>query len=427
MPVELSPADRDRIRTRGLTTDEVERQVALLHNPPPAVTLARPCTLSDGVVRIAESEHAELLALADEAARAGRLSKFVPASGAASRMFAFLKSSSPGHEDVRRFEENRRGFAFPADDVDALAALPKGLLPFHRYAGISRTPFEEHLVEAAATVRDSEGICRLHVTVSPDHRAAFEAALATARPRLEKETRARFDVRFGEQSPSTDTIALDESGRLFRDAEGKILFRPGGHGALLKNLQESGGDVVLVKNIDNVVPDHLRAPTILWKRLLTGFLVRLERAGARTRPLRVAGVVRNDGEPGGGPFWVAGPDGESRQIVESAEVNLEDAGQAAIWRKATHFNPVDLACSLRDQAGRPFELSRFVDERAVFVAKKSHEGRRLLALERPGLWNGAMAHWETVFVEVTRETFAPVKTILDLLRPEHQPSHGDGS
>ena len=391
------------------------------------MTLARPCTLSDGVVRIAESEHAELLALADEAARAGRLSKFVPASGAASRMFAFLKSSSPGHEDVRRFEENRRGFAFPADDVDALAALPKGLLPFHRYAGISRTPFEEHLVEAAATVRDSEGICRLHVTVSPDHRAAFEAALATARPRLEKETRARFDVRFGEQSPSTDTIALDESGRLFRDAEGKILFRPGGHGALLKNLQESGGDVVLVKNIDNVVPDHLRAPTILWKRLLTGFLVRLERAGARTRPLRVAGVVRNEGEPGGGPFWVAGPDGESRQIVESAEVNLADSGQAAIWRKATHFNPVDLACSLRDQAGRPFELSRFVDERAVFVAKKSHEGRALLALERPGLWNGAMAHWETVFVEVPRETFAPVKTILDLLRPEHQPSHGDGS
>jgi Domain of unknown function (DUF4301) len=421
----FSSTDRDRIRARGLTTEEVDRQAALLRDPPPAVTLVRPCTISDGVERIAESEHEELLALADEAARAGRLSKFVPASGAASRMFAFLETGSPDHEDVRRFEKNRHRFAFSADDVDALAALPKGLLPFHRYAGTSRTPFEEHLVEAIATVRNAGGICRLHVTISPDHRAAFAAALEGARPRLERETRARFDVRFSEQSPSTDTVALDDSGRVFRDTEGRILFRPGGHGALLKNLQESGGDVVLVKNIDNVVPDARRAPTILWKRLLAGFLVRLERASTRTRPLRIAGVVRNEGEPGGGPFWVAGPGGESRQIVESAQVDLTDPGQATIWGAASHFNPVDLACSLRDAAGRPFDLSRFVDERAVFVAKKTHEGRALLALERPGLWNGAMAHWETVFVEVPKETFAPVKTILDLLRPEHLPPWDD--
>ena len=425
MHVDLSDADRDQIRARGLTTEEVERQAALLRDPPPAVTLLRPCTISDGVERIAESEHGELLALADEAARAGRLSKFVPASGAASRMFAFLKSSGPDHEDVRRYDENRQRFAFLAEDVDALAALPKGLLPFHRYEGSSRTPFEEHLAEAAATVRDASGMCRVHVTVSPEHRAAFAASLEKARPRLERETGARFDVSFSEQSPSTDTVALDESGRLFRDAEGRVLFRPGGHGALLENLRESGGDVVLVKNIDNVVPDHLRATTILWKRLLAGFLVRLERAGARSRPLRVAGVVRNEGEPGGGPFWAAGPGGESRQIVESAQVDLLDPGQAAIWGKATHFNPVDLACSLRDAAGRPFELSRFVDERAVFVAKKTHEGRALVALERPGLWTGAMARWETVFVEVPRETFAPVKTILDLLRPEHLPPGAD--
>jgi len=327
---------------------------------------------------------------------------------------------------VRRFEENRHRFAFSVDDVDALAALPKGLLPFHRYAGTSRTPFEEHLVEAAATVRDANGNCRLHVTVSPEHRAAFARVLESARPRLERETEARFVVEFSEQSPSTDTVALDESGHLLRDAEGRILFRPGGHGALLKNLEESGGDVVLVKNIDNVVPDARRAPTILWKRLLAGFLVRRERASDRQRPIRICGVVRNEGEPGGGPFWVAGPEGESRQIVESAQVDLLERGQAAIWGKATHFNPVDLVCSLRDAAGRPFDLSRFVDERAVFVAKKTHEGRALLALERPGLWNGAMAHWETVFVEVPKETFAPVKTILDLLRPEHLPD-GDAS
>jgi hypothetical protein len=420
MRVELSDADREGIRARGLTVEEIERQAALLTNPPPAVALARPCTAGDGVETIAAGEHEELLALADEAARAGRLSKFVPASGAASRMFAFLQSGAGGDE-VRRFEANRHRFPFSADDVEALAALPKGLLPFHRHAGTARTAFEEHLAEAAATVRDADRICRLHFTVSPDHRAAFAAALEDAKPRLERETGARFDVRFSEQSPSTDTVALDASGRLFRDGAGRILFRPGGHGALLKNLEESGGDVVLVKNIDNVVPDARRAPTVLWKRLLAGYLVRLERAGSRSRPLRVCGVVRNEGEPGGGPFWVAGPDGESRQIVESAQVDLANPAQAAIWGAATHFNPVDLACSLRDAFGRPFELSRFVDERAVFVARKSHEGRDLLAFERPGLWNGAMALWETVFVEVPGETFAPVKTLLDLLREEHQP------
>ena len=288
--------------------------------------------------------------------------------------------------------------------------------------GAVRTPFEEHLVEAAATVRDAAGVCRVHVTVPPGHRAAFEAVLEEARPRLEGGTGARFEVRFSEQAPSTDTVAIDESGALFRDSEGRLLFRPGGHGALLKNLAESGGDVVLVKNVDNVVPDDLRAPTILWKRLLAGCLVRFERTPTRTRPLRVCGVVRNEGEPGGGPFWVRGPRGETRQIVESAQVDLANPEQAAIFRAATHFNPVDLACSLRDASGRPFDLPRFVDERAVFIAKKTHEGRTLFALERPGLWNGAMAFWETLFVEVPKETFSPVKTVLDLLRREHQPN-----
>src|SRR5271169_3102923 len=378
----FSTEDRARIAAQGLTVEEVERQAALLRDPPPAVKLLRPCTAGDGVTRIGEEEHAELLALAAEAARAGRLSKFVPASGAASRMFEFL-ARDPDHPDARRFRDNASSFAFDPGDLPALLALPKGLLPFHRYAGAVRTPFEEHLVEAAATVRDAAGVCRVHVTVPPGHRAAFEAVLEGARPRLEGETGARFEVRFSEQAPSTDTVAIDERGALFRDSEGRLLFRPGGHGALLKNLAESGGDVVLVKNVDNVVP--------------------------------------NEGEPGGGPFWVRGPRGETRQIVESAQVDLANPGQAAIFRAATHFNPVDLACSLRDASGRPFDLPRFVDERAVFIAKKTHEGRTLFALERPGLWNGAMALWETVFVEVPKETFAPVKTALDLLRPEHRP------
>jgi hypothetical protein len=418
----FSSDDLARVAARGLTVEEVERQAALLRSPPPATRLVRPCTISDGVVRIDESEHGELLSLADEAARAGRLSKFVPASGAASRMFAFLTSGDPDDDDVRRFRENATTFPFSEGELDALAALPKGLLPFHRYADSERTAFEEHLVEAAATVRDARGTCRLYVTVSPEHRSAFEAALENARPRLERETQARFEVSFSEQATSTDTVAFDEFGRLFRDPEGHLVFRPGGHGALLKNLADSNADIVLVKNVDNVVPDDRRGPTVLWKRLLAGYLVRLERASRRARPLRVAGVVKNESEPGGGPFWVEGKDGvTTRQIVESAQVDLANPAQAAVWGAATHFNPVDLACSLRDASGRPFDLPAFVDERAVFIAKKSHEGQALLALERPGLWNGAMALWDTVFVEVPKETFAPVKTVLDLLRAEHQP------
>lgn len=419
----LSPADRAAVESHGLAVVEAERQLALLRNPPPPQRLLRPATAGDGVLRLAENEHAGLLALADEAARAGRLTKFVPASGAASRMFAFLLTGGEETTERKRFLENRDAFAFGVSgDLGALAATPKGLLPFHKYADGPRTPFEEHLHEAAGTVRDAGGLCRVHFTVSPEHRPAFEATLEEIRPRMERATGARFDVTFSEQSPSTDTIAMDPDGRPFRTAAGALLFRPGGHGALLANLggvARAGADVVLVKNVDNVVPDARRGPTLLWKRLLTGLLVRREREGPRGRPLRICGVVKNESEPGGGPFWVDGPGGPSLQIVESAQVDLADPSQAGIWKAATHFNPVDLVCSVRDAAGLPFDLSRFVDERAVFVTWKTHEGRPLKALERPGLWNGAMAFWETVFAEVPKETFAPVKTALDLLRPEH--------
>jgi hypothetical protein len=337
-------------------------------------------------------------------------------------MFAFLLADGPESPEKRRFFESADAFAF-SGDLDRLAGAPKGLLPFHRYPDGSRTAFEEHLFEAANTVRDAAGLCRVHFTVSPEHRNAFVATLAEVRLRVERATGARFDVSFSEQAPSTDTIAGAPDGGPFRTASGALLFRPGGHGALLKNLGDvarAGGDIVLVKNIDNVVPDARRGPTLLWKRLLAGLLVKLERQSRRDRPIRVCGVVRNEGEPGGGPFWVDGKGGESLQIVESAQVDLNDPSQAAIWKTAAYFNPVDLACSLCDGAGKPFDLARFVDEDAVFIAGKTHEGKPLKALERPGLWNGAMAFWETVFVEVPKETFAPVKTVLDLLRPEHR-------
>jgi hypothetical protein len=338
-------------------------------------------------------------------------------------MFAFLLAGGEETPERKKFLESSAALPFAHRNFEELARTPKGLLPFHAYPGAPRTPFEEHLHEAAGTVRDAAGLCRVHFTVSPEHRKAFEDKLAEIRPGVESATGARFSVSFSEQSPATDTIAGGADGGPFRTAAGGLLFRPGGHGALLKNLEDvarAGGDVVLVKNVDNVVPDARRGPTLLWKRLLTGLLVRLERESRRDRPIRVCGVVRNEGEPGGGPFWVAGPRGETLQIVESAQVDLADPAQEAIWKTATHFNPVDLACSLRDAVGQPFDLARFVDENAVFIAEKTHEGRPLKALERPGLWNGAMALWETVFVEVPKETFAPVKTVLDLLRPEHR-------
>jgi hypothetical protein len=416
----LSDADLRQIERHGLTREEVLRQLALFSAPPAPARLLRPATVGDGVVKIGAGRHPELLARWDAAARAGRLSKFVPASGAASRMFAGLeRADSP---EWARFTANAPHLPF-AQSVDRLRELPKGLLPFHRYAGGVRTPFEEHLVAAAAVVRDAGGICRLHVTVPPENETSFLALLGGAGDRIARNLGVSFDVTFSHQEPSTDTVAADLENRPFRLADGSLLFRPGGHGALLPNLEACGGDLVLVKNIDNVQREERSAPGFLWKKLLAGELIGIEAAArAEGRPARVAGVVRNQGEPGGGPFWVAGPDGvPSLQIVESSQVDHSDPSQAAIWKASTHFNPVDLAVSLRDRDGRPYRLAEFVDESAVFIARKSWDGRALQALERPGLWNGAMAGWKTLFVEIPVEAFTPVKTVFDLLRPEHLP------
>ena len=501
----------------GIEPAEAARHVDLLTRPPALASLARPCTRGDGVERLPEERHRDLLALFEEAKKGGRLSKFVPASGAASRMFQSLvrafddadaawddwtarsASGDPAASEVVRFVERLEDLPFAAELRVAaggeafsdprghlrellaaallparlgLAARPKGLVPFHVEEEGARTPFEEHLVEAALTVRDASGRTPVHFTVADGMRSHFEAVLERHRPDLERRLHARFDVTFSTQERATDTLAVGLDGRPFRTTEGKLLFRPGGHGALLGNLASIGGDVVFVKNVDNVVPDVRKGPTLLWKRLLAGRLLEVERrlhrlrslldAGEPTaadeavsylgetfeeatdasdvlppesraawvrarleRPLRVCGVVRNEGEPGGGPFWVRGRDGRlSRQIVESAEVDLTDPAQKAIWVSGTHFNPVDLVVSLRDHAGRPYDLDRFVDSDAVFVSRKSHGGVDVLALERPGLWNGAMAFWNTLFVEVPIETFAPVKSVLDLLRPEHRPEAG---
>jgi len=352
----------------------------------------------------------------------------------------------------------------------SLADLPKGLIKFHAYRSHSRTPFEEHLVEASAHVRDRNGLARVHFTVSPEHETQVRDHIEDIRNLYEKRGSA-FDVGFSTQRPSTDTLAVDMADRPFRDKDGRLLFRPGGHGALLGNLHDLGGDIVFIKNIDNVVPDRLKAETYRYKRALGGYLVEVQRqlftylerlsSGAAEeallekafefsrdrlsivplpgkglsrreradylirkldRPLRVCGMVRNVGEPGGGPFWVDHPErGLSLQIVEASQVDMDSAEQREIWESATHFNPVDLVCGVRDYLGRPFDLMRFRDPQTGFISVKSKEGKELKALELPGLWNGAMAEWNTVFVEVPIITFNPVKTVLDLLRKEHQP------
>jgi hypothetical protein len=352
-----------------------------------------------------------------------------------------------------------------------LKRLPKGLIPFHRYPSGARTAFEEHLIEAARYGCLPGGTCRCHFTVSSEHQSLFESRWEQVKPVLESRLGVTFDVGFSVQSPATDSLAVDADNLPLRTADGDLLFRPAGHGALLENLQRLDADVVFVKNIDNVAPAPQHEESGLWKRLLAGLLGRVQQriftalenlesdaAGTRpvhealrlierdlvlripsrvrdagledqrayarrrlNRPLRVCGMVPNEGHPGGGPFWVGGTPGElTGQIVEAAQVDRSSREQQRIWKAATHFNPVDLVCGLRDRHGQAYDLRRFVDPAAAILTEKSHHGRTLRALERPGLWNGAMAGWNTVFVEVPQETFTPAKTVFDLALPSHQ-------
>ncbi len=512
--IDLSAVDLEQIDRRGIAPEEIRRQWILLRDPPPPAPLDRPCTVGDGILALTPEAQDERIVLFESTAAAGRWSKMVPASGAASRMFRFLlhhmEEGQEPHPAVLAFCSRLQDFAFWCEVTEparrrleswqrrrafgemlrflllqedgaglGLGERPKGLLPFHHdFAdGEPRTPVAEHLLEAAHLVRDPDGVCAVLFTVSPESLGAFEVHVEAIRGALEAAHGVRFRVEFSSQSPTTDTVALGSDGDLVRDEGGELLFRPGGHGALISNLEamaRQGADLVLIKNIDNVQPEGSIAQTLRWKKILGGTLadvqartfallerLHTEEPGEETavveeallflqetfgldparldeippdrvsrrafaierlhRPLRVCGVVPNRGEPGGGPFWVRTAQGRSPQIIEGAQIDTADAQQRAILATATHFNPVDLACGVRDFRGEPFELASFVDPRAAFVAEKSYRGKKLRALERPGLWNGAMAHWNTVFLEVPAATFAPVKTALDLLRPEHQP------
>ena len=452
-PFEFTASDLAQLKARGITPEEARRQLALLAAGTRAVVLDRPCTISDGIVQLDPATHDALLAAADQAAAEGRITKFVPASGAATRMFAELTAALASEGRPSDSAAGRRFFAeldaFPfADRLRARAGihgvieteeaerallrtllydlryaqLPKALIPFHRDSHV-RTPFEEHLLESTGYARGRDGIARSHFTVAPEFRSEFAGFLEKVTADLESEAAgARFDVSFSVQQPSTDTLALASDGQPFRASDGSLLFRPAGHGALLENLQALGGDLVTIKNIDNVVPFARSRDVVRWKRLLIGYLLTTaaEHAeGSTAARLRDRQETKaNLAAPLSG-CGAAMASGRS-QIVEASQTDAEDAEQRRIFESATHFNPVDLVCAVRTRDGDPFDLRAFVDDSAVFVATKTYEGRTLRALERPGLWNGAMANWHTVFVEVPAATFAPVKTVFDLLRPEHQ-------
>ena len=416
----------------------------------------------------------------DRAKESLRVVKFVPASGAATRMFKDLfEFVREGRRTavVGELLANRRRFAFwpelrtiVGDDADELRTVenivaeglrygetPKGLVSFHRYGDEVRKAVEEHLVEGAQYAA-AGGEVKIHFTVSPEHLTRFEALLAEKIPGYESRFGVKYRISFSVQDPSTDTLAVNPDCTPFRRADGRLLFRPAGHGALIGNLGKIDADIVFVKNIDNVTTDARRGDTVLYKKALAGvllalqerifeYLMALEVPGAELepiaafienelcvklpkdygtallrqvldRPIRVCGMVRNEGEPGGGPFWVTGADGlETLQIAESNQIAPE---KRELMRLATHFNPVDLVCSFRTSKGGRFDLQEFVDPATGFISRKSDGGRELLAQELPGLWNGAMARWNTVFVEVPITTFSPVKVVTDLLRPEHQ-------
>ncbi|HUV12823.1 MAG TPA: DUF4301 family protein [Acidobacteriota bacterium] len=510
-------ADLKQLRLRGLDTQTALDQLRTIKEASKPQRLLRSCTQGYGIHSFPRSEVDKLSREFEKPMADGRAMKFVTASGAATRMFSLyssllekgrtdrqglLKAAKSGDEEAREFldfiqalphfaffEELKKGTSFqlltpegsPAisDFREPLqyllgkeglgfGAMPKGMIPFHSYPEGARTALEEHLIEALGYLKDRSGKVRVHFTLSPHYLSLVQEHIKKACKRFEGAYQAQFEVVLSTQDPATDTLVLDDQFQPLRDDRGSLVFRPGGHGALLGNLDALGGDIVFVKTIDNVLPERFTATVCLYKTALGGLLVRLqeqmfrfleqlstgssnpklicaieefletmffstlpkkaslrEKAAALRalldRPLRVCGVVKHQGEPGGKPCWVADSEGSaSLQLVESTEVDLNRPDQRQIWEASEYFNPVDIVCGLRDFRGGQFELFQYRDASASFVTTKYHDGKELRVLELPGLWNGSMAFWNTVFVEVPRITFHPVKTVMDLLGDAHR-------
>lgn len=488
----LKASDIEDLKKRGISEEDVERQLENFRRGFPYARLARAATQGDGITQLTKKQLVELDNIYHESLANVKIVKFVPASGAASRMFKDLftfESTSDPNNEMAYIVVNYFKFAFEKklterivgkkiifnptspDFLSSISSLilreeglnygnlPKGLIEFHKYKDHSRTAFEEHLVEAAEYAVGKDGIARVHFTISPEHHEAILKHLDDVKGKYEKEFNVTYDISFSTQKQSTDTIAVNLDNEPFRDNEGKLLFRPGGHGALISNLSDLDADIVFIKNIDNVVPDRLKQITYDYKEALGSYLMDVrnkvfailnklqngegliegvlyaEKLGIQVnenettdslfaklnRPIRICGMVENEGEPGGGPFWVKDKTGRtSLQIIESSQIDHNNPIQKKILDGSTHFNPVDLVCSITDYKGDKFDLNKFIDAGTGFISYKSKKGVDIKQQELPGLWNGAMANWITLFVEVPGITFNPVKKLVDLLRTEHK-------
>ena len=508
--------DIQQIKDKGLTLEDVEAQVEQMKKGFPFLEVRKAATLRDGIQKYDDTSINKYVSDFSLKSKELQIVKFVPASGAATRMFKDLfsylqevedgkinKKDLSGVPEIEKLINHLHAFAFADElkavlkedgkDLDDLVAkneydtiiryivgdkglnygsLPKGLILFHDNMGVKRVPLEEHMVEGVEYARLKDGRVKIHFTVSPEHMNGFKARALTASQHYGEKFEAIFDLSFSIQKENTDTIALAGDNSPFRNEDGSLLFRPAGHGALLENLQDIDGDIIFIKNIDNVVPDRHRQPTVLYKMYLGGVLMELRErifgyqqkldedgvtnralidemldftrntlniippadldlekdeiavsylASKLFRPIRVCGMVKNEGEPGGGPFWAENPDGSiSLQIVETSQIDMSNPDQVAIHKSSTHFNPVDIVCTFRNYRGETFELKDFRDSNTGFISKKSKDGKELKAMELPGLWNGSMSDWSTVFIEVPATTFNPVKTINDLLRDMHR-------
>lgn len=491
----ITEKDLIQLNERGISLDKVNQQIENFKTGFPFAKLINPAMPTHGIIQLSTEEIKNFITFFEKKQTDKKILKFVPASGAASRMFkelfAFAENPSSTHKMISLLE-NYKEFAF-ADDIDdflkenaentetptlndlVLIAkfilekeglnygfLPKALIKFHKYDEQNRTALEEHLVEGAVYSKDANNIVHLHFTVSEQHLELVNELVNDVKPFYEKAFNVKYSITFSTQNISSDTIAVDNDNNPFRNDDGSILFRPGGHGALIENLDKIDADVIFIKNIDNVVPDRIKETTYNFKKALGGYLLSIQEQVFKAienlkegsvsddelnkikefassigieskdysidtllaklnRPIRICGMVKNEGEPGGGPFWVSQEDGSvSLQIIESSQIDDKDAEQQKIAKSATHFNPVDLICGVKDYQGNKFKLENFVDPATGFVSYKSLNGKDLKAQELPGLWNGAMANWTTLFVEVPIITFNPVKTINDLLREQHK-------
>jgi hypothetical protein len=514
----FSANDQKLFQSKGIDIRTIELQVENFKKGFPYIELVNPATVKNGIKAFTESEIEKLQKFYNKNYQDYEILKFVPASGAASRMFKVLYEFQEGLKSGKTADElfaddkgvnsaynffnNISKFAFYDDlkkvmedhhfnldnvikekeyetIIDFLlndhglgyGSAPKAMIKFHDYEDGARMAMEEHLVESANYATNEEDRVAVHFTISPEDADSFIDKINEVKDKYEEMFDVTYELTFSVQKSSTDTIAVDKNNKPFRDLTDNLVFRPGGHGALIENLNDREGEIIFIKNIDNVVPDRLKDVTYKYKRALGGYLMELRDQiheyldvldegmisdhelkkivsfckeklfivfteefetfdqiekidflfNKLNRPLRLCGMVKNEGEPGGGPFWVRNQDGEvSLQIVESSQIDFSKPAQKQIFEKSTHFNPVDLVCYVRDFNNDPFDLREFIDPSTGFISVKSKDGKELKAQELPGLWNGAMADWITVFIEVPVITFNPVKTINDLLRKEHQ-------